>query len=472
MISGSPATFTFRKELPMLLVPETLLAYQDEMKVALEEGRYEDAAKVAPNLSAGRIARILRESPKGSAEPCLLAMDPARAGRVLGQLPPDYAAQVLIDMEDGVAAKLFKTIPPDHAADILEDMDQREVDILLAESDEEYRRAVTELKNYKHGTAGSVMIPHYVAIERTKSVGETMEALLAAPPQVERASYVYIVDADRKVLGVISVKDLMRFDPKENVEKVMTPNVVAVHVDDEAMQAARLIRLRRFTMLPVLNATDQIVGVVTFDDAMDIFAEDVAEQFSHYGAASSEESFFTPPRAAVKMRLPWMAANVFLNLGAVAVITGFEDTIATVAILAAFLPMITDMGGNVGIQSLSVAIRSIALGEVRLRDYTKAIRKEVAIGLFNGLALGLLFALIAYIWQGNAWIGALAGVALGINVLIAGVVGGTMPFLIKRIGKDPAMMTGPVLTTITDITGVFIYLGLCTIFLSNLLGNG
>jgi magnesium transporter len=456
----------------MLLVPETLEKYQQDMKTALEEGRYDDAAAIAPQLSAGRIARVLREAPKKSVEPCLLAMDLPRAGRVLAQMPPDYAAQVLIAMEDNIAAKLFKMIPADHAVDILEDMDQQEIDILLAEADEHYKNAVTDLTRYKRGTAGAVMIPHFIAVERDKTVGQTLDALLAAPPDVERSSYVYIVDEQRKLLGVLSIKDLMRVEPSETVENAMLPNVIAVHVDDLATQAARLIRLRRFTMLPVLDQDDRLVGVINFDDAMDILAEDVAEQFVHYGAASAEESFFTPPRRAVKMRLPWMAANVFLNLGAVAVITGFEDTIAAVAILAAFLPMITDMGGNVGIQSLSVAIRSIALGEVRLRDYTKAIRKEVAIGLFNGVALGVLFAIIAYIWQGNAWIGALAGIALGVNVLLAGIVGGTMPFLIKRLGKDPAMMTGPVLTTITDITGVFIYLGLCTLFLSNLLGNG
>ncbi|MCC5823718.1 MAG: magnesium transporter [Phycisphaerales bacterium] len=456
----------------MLLVPETLEQYHQDMKTALEEERYADAAAIAPQLSAGRIARVLREAPREAVEPCLLAMDLPRAGRVLAQMPPEYASEVLVAMEDGTAAKLFKMIPADHAADILEDMDQQEIDILLAEADEQYKRAVTDLARYKRGTAGAVMIPHFIAVERGKTVGQTLKALLAAPSEVERSSYVYVVDDNHKLLGVLSVKDILRVDPGETVESAMLPNVVAVRVDDLAAQAARLIRLRRFTMLPVLDHDDRLVGVINFDDAMDILAEDIAEQLVHFGAASAEESFFTPPREAVKMRLPWMAANIFLNLGAVAVITGFEDTIAAVAILAAFLPMITDMGGNVGIQSLSVAIRSIALGEVRLRDYSKAIRKEVVIGLFNGVALGLLFAIIAYIWQGNAWIGALAGIALAINVLVAGVVGGTMPFLIKRIGKDPAMMTGPVLTTITDITGVFIYLGLCTLFLSNVLGNG
>ncbi|RQD72058.1 MAG: magnesium transporter, partial [Halanaerobium sp. MSAO_Bac5] len=184
---------------------------------------------------------------------------------------------------------------------------------------------------------------------------------------------------------------------------------------------------------------------------------------------SGEESFFTRSRVSIKMRLPWMVGNIFLNLGAVAVISNFENTIAQVAILAAFLPMITDMGGNVGIQALSVSIRSLALGEVQIRDIKRAVVKEIKIGLVNGLVLGAVFAAVAYFLQRNLILGFVAGIALGINVLVAGVVGGSMPFIIKKLGKDPALMTGPFLTTITDITGVSIYLGLSTIFLFRLL---
>lgn len=166
-----------------------------------------------------------------------------------------------------------------------------------------------------------------------------------------------------------------------------------------------------------------------------------------------------------------MAGNIFLNLGAVAVIASFEETIEAVAALAIFLPMITDMGGNVGIQALSVSIRSIALGEVRLSEYWRAARKEVIVGCVNGLALGLLFTVIALVIQGNPTLGLVAGIALGCNVLLAGIIGGTLPFIIKRLGGDPAMMTGPVLTTVTDITGVSIYLGLSTLFLASLLAG-
>lgn len=224
-------------------------------------------------------------------------------------------------------------------------------------------------------------------------------------------------------------------------------------------------------MLPVTNDENVLVGVLLLDDAIDILSENLADQFVQVGAASVDESFYTPPLGSVNKRLPWMAGNIFLNLGAVAVIASYEATIEAVAALAIFLPMITDMGGNVGIQALSVSIRSLPLGEVRISQYLKAPRKEIIVGLINGLALGALFTVIAIMFQGNAVLGMVAGVALCCNVLLAGIVGGTLPFVIKQFGGDPAMMTCPVLTTITDITGVSIYLRLSTLFLASLIGE-
>jgi magnesium transporter len=455
----------------MLLVPEILETYLSEMREALEEGRVEDAVERARKLSSTRIAEALAEAPIDVVVGCLTGLPSDRAGRTIGHLPASFAAAVLRDVPPAEAGSLFEHVPPDRAADILAELRKDDAEAILAATGERQRRRLAALRQYPPGTAGGVMTPHFVSIAEGRTAGEVLAALRSAPPEVERTSYVYVVDATGRPTGVVSIKDLVRADPNASLEKFSYPDVIAVHANNTAADAARLLRARRFTMLPVLDDHDALIGIITFDDAMDILAEDVADQIAHVGAASVDESFFTPPLGAVRRRLPWMGVNVFLNLGAVAVITGFEDTITQVAILAAFLPMITDMGGNVGIQSLSVAIRSIALGEVRLRDFWKAVRKELAVGIINGVALGSLFAVIAYMLQGNAWLGIIAGIALCVNVLLAGVVGGTLPFLIKRLGKDPAMMTGPVLTTITDITGVSVYLGLSTVFLAHLLGG-
>ncbi len=463
----------------MLLIPETFDAYITEMQDALSDGRVDRAAECARQLSPTRAARVLVEAPRQTTIDCLASLGPQRAGQIIGQFPPPFAADVLGRMDQPQAAEYFRAIPPDNAADVLAVLEPDLAEAVTVGLDNQAVEQLRELGRFPPDSAGGVMHPSFVAIRGEQSVGRTLRALLSSPNRGERSAYVYVVDDHGRLIGVLSQKELMRLNPDRLVHDVMTPNVVAVTTTDSAIVAARLIRNRRLITLPVIDEDQRPVGVISFDDAMDILAENVAEQFAGLGATQVDESFFTPPLGAVKMRLPWMAANVFLNLGAVAVITGFEDTIAQVAILAAFLPMITDMGGNVGIQSLSVSIRSIALGEVRLRDFWKATRKEITIGLINGLALGVLFAIVAAVWQQlpfvetepSPLIGILAGVALGTNVLVAGVVGGIMPFAIKRLGKDPAMITGPVLTTITDITGVSIYLGLCTLFLANILGG-
>ncbi len=449
----------------MVLKPDEIDGIHQQLQKALEDCDLDAAARYAQALSSARIASALREAPQAAALPFLLVIDPSRAGRVLGQLPPDYAAEILRTAEPGGAASVLRAVPSSHAVPILTMLPPSLQAELLDRTDEEFRGQVRRLMSHPAGSAGASMRPDFLSISRDHTVGQTLQAVRSAPTEIERLSYVYITDEMDRPVGVVSVRDLLRLNPDTTLVRAINPTVVAVHTRDTAVDAARLLRNRRLTMVPVVNDDGRIAGVITFDDAIDILSEEVASQVSGVAAGAAEESFFTKPLHSIRLRLPWMAANIFLNLGAVAVITGFEETIAAVAILAAFLPMITDMGGNVGIQSLSVAIRAIALGEVRLRDFWRAIRKEVAVGLVNGLVLGAVFSLIAFIWQRDATIGAIAGFALGVNVLVAGVIGGTIPFLIKRLGKDPAMMTGPILTTITDITGVSIYLGLSTLFL-------
>ncbi|TVQ35007.1 MAG: magnesium transporter [Spirochaetaceae bacterium] len=449
----------------MLLDPEAIDELHRRLHTALERSDLPAAEAASASLSSSRIAQVLREAAPEQMIPFLFTVERYRAGRILSQLPSEYAARLLLSMERPAAGSLLSVVPVDHAVDIIQKVPSDDRDSLMHSVEQDARREIERLLHYPAGSAGAHMTGRFVAIGRDHTVGQTLTALRSAPPEIERATYVYVTDEHGKPVGVVSIRDLIRFDPSLPLSRVMNPAVVAVSVSDSAVEAAQLLRNRRFTMIPVLDEKGTVAGVITFDDAIDILSNQVADQLARVNAGSADESFFTTPMRAVRLRLPWMALNVFLNLGAVAVITGFEETIAAVAILAAFLPMITDMGGNVGIQSLSVAIRAIALGEVRLRDFWRAIRKELAIGLVNGVVLGSLFSVVAYVWQRDPRIGVIAGFALGINVLVAGVIGGTIPFAIKRLGRDPAMMTGPILTTITDITGVSIYLGLSTLFL-------
>ena len=455
----------------MILEPEILQSYRHKFEEQLRLSNIDQAVICAQNLSAGRVAQILTDSEYDLIIPFLEKADQKQAGEILAHLPAEMSVEILEQMDPKIGATLLDDIPIDHAADIMQLMNMDEATELFSLINPSLESMIRDLMRYEEGTVGAVMNSHFTAVKKGSTIADTLTAIRDAPIQIEKKNYVYVVDEKGEPVGVVSMKDLIRTEPKTVIDSVMTPNVVAVHTDDDALEAAQLLRNRRFQMLPVLNDENCIVGVLLLDDAIEILSENMADMFMHMGAASADESFYTPPISSVKKRLPWMAGNVFLNLGAVAVIASFEATIEAVAALAIFLPMITDMGGNVGIQALSVSIRSIALGEVRLSEYWRAAKKEILVGLINGLALGALFAVIAYYVQSSLTLGLVAGAALAINVLVAGIVGGTLPFLIKRWGGDPAMMTGPVLTTITDITGVTIYLGLSTYFLISIMGG-
>lgn len=448
----------------MLLNPDVLTETSKKVSEELREGRYKKAALSSRELSSARVASVFTGEGIEAASGCLKVMDKTRAGKIISHMAPEFSVRMLMHMPVNERAAFLNNISVVTLQEIIELMPQEEKEQVLKELDKKPRAHLEKAKKYPKDSAGRIMSSCFLSVEENRTVSETMEGILSAPAEIDRRPYVYVLDKQQHLVGVVSVKDLLRVDGNKNLRDMLNENIASVRVTDPAVEAANIIRNRRLMMLPVTGEDGTMEGVITFDNAMRALSEDALNLMT-VSAGTYEESFFTSPMKAVRGRLPWMMLNVFLNMGAVAVITRFEATIAQVAILAAFIPMITDMGGNVGIQSLSVAIRSIALGEARLRDFKKLLHKEILIGVFNGACLGALFGVIAFIFQGNPYLAFLAGVALGVNVLVAGMVGGALPFLVKAFGRDPAMMTGPFLTTITDITGVSIYLGLSTMFL-------
>ncbi len=456
----------------MLLDTATLDRYAEEFGEHLKQERFADAVRASQRVSALRAATVLMEVAQDTVLAFLQSLERDQAAAVFSHLPTEFAVRLLEAMETAMAVRLLDEIAPHVVVDLLAEVPEEMRGELRAGMDPALLQTVDALSGYGEDSVGAIMSPSYLAVPDTASAHEAVEALRDAPSDVERGAYIYVVDAERRPVGVVSLRDLTLARARDEVTDLMTRDVMVARASDDAVDAARRVRSRRLKLLPVVDGDNRLVGVMTISQAMDLLAQEAVDEVAHVHAVSVDETFFTPPAEAVRRRLPWMAANIFLNLGAVVVISSFEDTLVQVAILAAFLPMITDMGGNVGIQALSVSIRSMALGEVRLRDFWLAVRKELLIGLCNGIALGALFSVVAWFMQGSMVLGLVAGTALAVNVLVAGVVGGTLPFLIKRLGRDPAMMTGPVLTTITDITGVTIYLGLCTVFLASLLAGG
>ncbi len=456
----------FEKEAIIILINnEKIYEKSEEIIKLIEQDNIEEAVKIAKKLSPFRLTGILGDFPLDKIISFLELMDPERAADVLNEFPEEFSGNLIMLINEEKLIHMVKEMTGDELTDFLVHITEEKKDLILGSLTEQEKRDVQELAMFSEDLVGAHMEQDYLSVEEDTSVEETIKKVKDSPPEIEHTDYVFITEKTGKLSGLISLKDLLFATKTKKVKDIMKTNIHTARVDDNALEIAHKLRTRRFKMLPVIDEKNILTGVITLEEAVNLLSEEIAEDIVVFSGSSGEESFFTRPKESIKLRLPWMAANIFLNLGAVTVISSFENTIASIAILAAFLPMITDMGGNVGIQALSVSIRSLALEEAQLRDVFRSLKKELKIGLVNGLVLGIIFAILAFVFQKNIILAFVAGTALGVNVLVAGIIGGTMPFIIKRFGRDPALMTGPVLTTITDITGVTIYLGLSTLFI-------
>ncbi len=417
-----------------------------------------DIAEVLSNLSETQAVELLHRLylRKAAAEP-------------LGEMEPADSAELLTELDPQEAIKILSRMDPDDAVDLLEELPATEQQVILSRLGREEATVLTDLLSYPSDTAGGLMSPEVVALSINMSAQESIDLLRRRVEEAETVYYAYAVDDAGHLQGVLSLRDMALAQPTTPLASLLQRDAISVPVDMDVEEVARLFDKYNYYALPVVDQQQKLIGVITIDDVIDVIREEATEDFLKFGGISGGEEYpHTPPRASIRLRLPWMAGNIILNLVAVSAIAIFEETIAQVVALAVIMPIISDMGGNVGLQALSVSIRGLAVGKVSIDELWKVAHKELAVGIVNGLILGLQLGVITYFWRDSFFLGVVAAVAMSLNTVAAGVLGATLPILLKWLRLDPAMMTGAILTTITDFAGFFIFLGLGTIFLERL----
>jgi magnesium transporter len=384
-------------------------------------------------------------------------MDPEDAAELYSELSPAEKIEVLVRMAPDDAVDLLAELPADMVRDVLSRLTRRDSEELAG------------LMAYGPDTAGGLMSPDVVSVFADHSVQETIEILRKQAEEAETLYYAYVVDADQQLIGVLALRDLVLAKPGERIRNLARKDIVALPVDMDAESVMNAFDKYNYLALPVVDKANRLLGIVTVDDVIDQMREETTEDFLRMGGIpSGEEHPLESPWSSLRKRWPWMAANILFNLVAVIGVAVFEESIATVAFLAVLMPIVSDMGGNVAMQAMSVAIRGMATGQVVWDQILQVLRKEFVVGLANGLLLGLQLSVITYLWRGNIYLGLIAMAALWINTVLATVIGSLFPFLMKKMGLDPAMMTGSIVTTITDLCGFFLFLGLATVFISYL----
>lgn len=411
----------------------------------------------------GQIFGELHDSERSAAFNVLVERQPKLAMESISELGPERGAGLLAGRSAEEIAKLVQEIPSDDAAALVDYLP----DDLSAEVLELMRRResgqVESLLDYAEQTAGRIMNPNVFALSEDLTVGEAVSALQNAI-NVEMVFYLYVVDARRHLVGVTSLRRLLLVGPETPLKRIMTPDVFSVRVDTDQEEAARLVASYNLLAIPVVDEENKLAGVITVDDVIDVLKDEATEDLYRLAGVSGDERIETPAWEALKKRLPWLGVNLGTAFLAASVVAAFENTISQVTALAIFMPIVAGMGGNAGTQTLTVVVRGLALGELSYANARKALFKEAAIGLGNGVALGLVAALVAWATRGNPMLGLLLGMAMVCNMLVASTAGTLVPLGLKAAKIDPALASSVFITTFTDVVGFASFLGLATIF--------
>jgi magnesium transporter len=438
----------------------------EELRPLLQAGRLEKALELLAALHPADQADVIAELETDERAPLLGRMLTETLAELISYLGEDERKNVVEELDPAVLGPVLDDVDRDVAVDVLHQLAPERARATLATM----RAAgeVAPLLPYGDETAGGRMTTDFIALQKEWTVDETLTFLRRTHPDAEQSYYLYAVDDTNRLEGVVSLRDLVVAGPEHRIAEIMTPEVVSVRTTDDQEEVAREVQRYDFIALPVIDDAGQLVGVVSVDDLMDVAQEEATEDMYRMAGIGVKERAFSPLRESVVRRVPWLTFNMAWAFAGAAMISLFEGTIEQAAAVAIFMPMIAGQAGNAGIQTATITVRSMALGEVELSDMRALLAKEFAMGAIKGCLFGAILGAIAWLWQGNPTLGFVAGVALFLNMLIASTAGVVLPMTMRRFGLDPATIAGVFDTMLTDLMGFLIYLGLATILISRI----
>ncbi len=442
------------------LVIDDALAF---VRSLLEKNDVAAAAAYLRSLHPGEAAEVLARLDDEAQQILIRHLDDAWLADLLEHMDEDEQSDVIEHIRAERLAHVLDDVEPDVAADVLGGLAPGEAGVVLThmESAEE----VAPLLKFPPDTAGGLMNRPGPMLRRHMTVAEAFDFLRTHYRDERELSYLYVLDRHGKLVGVVSLRALILADPNQTIGDIMNPNVITVRVEADQEEVADLFSRYGFLALPVVDEEDHLLGVITVEDILDVVQDEATEDIYRLAGMDEDAELFSPIREAVRTRLFWLMVNLLTAFLASGVVSLFESTIARVAALATFMPIIAGQGGNAGIQTSTIVIRSLALGRLEVDEIWKALRYEVMLGVINGVAIGLVVALVAVVWKGNPMLGVVIGIAMVGNMLVAALAGVLIPFALHRMGRDPALASGIFLTTATDVCGFFFFLGLGTLLL-------
>lgn len=371
----------------------------------------------------------------------------------LKEMKPRYVSDMLAEMYT------------DNAVDILNQIDKKEMAKYLSLMDKESAREIRHLLHYEDETAGAIMTTEFVAIDADQTVKTAMSMLKEQAKTAETIYYIFVIDQDNTLVGVISLRDLIVNDDEALIADVMSERVIAAKVGDDQGDVARMMKDYDFIAMPVTDYDEHLLGIITVDDIIDVMEEEATSDYSGLAGVDVDEASENPLLAASK-RLPWLITLLFLGMATATLIGHYENLVSEASILAVFISLITGTAGNAGTQSLAVAVRRIAVQDDKDSGFFRLMMSEILTGLVTGLVTGITIFLVVGIWKQNFPLGFVIGMAMLFAITVANLAGSLIPMLMDKLGFDPAVASGPFITTLSDLTSVLIYFNIASLFMN------
>tara|TARA_R110002096_G_scaffold259030_1_gene452589 strand:+ start:56539 stop:57945 length:1407 start_codon:yes stop_codon:yes gene_type:complete len=437
-------------------------------------GNEEQLAEYIAEFSSTDQAYLIAHLDEEEVELVLQALTSEDAAELLGNLSEAQAAGAVATLEPESAAAILQELPADEQADLLGEMSEEQADAILEQLPELEAAEVRQLASYEDDVAGGLMTRSLLQVPVGSTVSEAIRLVGEALEDFsdDDVRYGYVIDDAERLVGVLPMQNLLFLKRAGLVADSMIANPKSVRDTATLDELVEIFDTHSFLGIPVVDTEGKLCGVVhreTVDEAENQVAEN--DYLKSQGIVGGEELRTMPVWLRARRRLSWLSVNVLLNIGAASVIAFYQDTLQSVIALAVFLPIISDMSGCSGNQAVAVSMRELSLGLIRPSEVMRVWLQEVSVGLINGFVLGVLVAAAAIAYNGNGWLGLVVGTALFANTIIAVSIGGTVPLIVKRFGFDPAIASGPLLTTITDMCGFFLVLGIASQMIGKLTGG-
>ncbi len=449
------------------MTQDTTLQSWEVLKELAETGDSTALEKFMVKLGPNEAFRaLLRLSPE-QRESVLTTISPEQAANLFDEIPEEHAADFIEELQPKDAAQIIDEMGSDMQVDVLSEMKEEDVTAIVAEMDPEEATDVKQRINYPNDVAGGLMVTEYFAYPENATIGEVTADLNAHAEEenIGQESHIYVVSPRGKLVGVLDLRDLVLTRRNRPVADILK---LPLYVDEYTSldELDNFFDRHDFHAVPVIDKRNRLIGMVRRSDVTyAINARAEQDYLKSQGIIGGDEIRTLPVLTRCRRRLSWLSINIVLNIIAASVIAFYEDTLKAVIALAVFLPIVSDMSGCSGNQAVAVSMRELSLGIVKPFEVLRVWIQEISVGLINGAALGCLIGLVAFAWKGNAYLGLVVGCALAVNTVVAVSIGGTVPLLLKRFNVDPAVASGPILTTVTDMCGFFIILGFATLML-------